>query len=232
MAPRRGREYDNKAMQDKKTFKVKLGDGVQLQFIPEDNRERLNAKVIGHMPGRALIITAPSVGGKLTILRENQRFVVRMLRGNQIFGFESEVLKYYTLPYPHVHLSQPKEIESITVRGSRRVNTELVTSVKGPGDAQVSATMLNTSATGALIRCHQALGELNDNLQISLELSISGIQKYLRFHAVIRNLTQPGSGTEDDKDYRYGVQFHDLDDDQRLMLNAFVHEQIVQQMED
>ena len=34
-------------MDDKKTdFKVKLGDLVQMQFIPEGGRERLSAKVI------------------------------------------------------------------------------------------------------------------------------------------------------------------------------------------
>ncbi len=219
-------------MQDKNSFKVRLGDKVQLQFIPEDSRERLNARVIGHMPGKALIISAPSVNGKLILLRENQHFVVRMLRGNQVYGFNSEVLKYYTVPYPHVHLSQPADIESITVRGSRRVNTTLVVSVKDPQGKTVSATMLNTSATGALIKCGKPLGELNDVLQISIELTVSGIQKYLRFEATIRNLTQPEQSQIDDTDYRYGVQFGELDDDQRLLLNAFVHEQLVLEMEE
>ena len=220
-------------MQDKKAFRVRLGDSVQLQFIPEDGRDRLNARVIGHAPNRSIIISAPSVGNKFPILRENQHFVVRMLQGNRVYGFESEVLKYYTSPYPHVHLRQPQDIESITVRGSRRVNTALVVSVQGPDTAPINATMLNTSATGALIQCRQPLGDLDDELKISVELTVSSIQKYLCFDARIRNLTLPEDNPDaDDAFYRYGVQFTDLDDEHILIINAYVHEQVVQQMED
>ncbi len=219
-------------MEDKKVFKVKLGDLAQLQFIPEDGRDRLNAKVIGHAPHKSIIITAPSVGGKIPILRENQRFVVRMLQGNKVYGFESEVLKYYTLPYPHVHLSQPAEIESITVRGSRRVNTELVISVQlSDSDSQISAIMLNTSATGALVQCEKPLGDLEARIKVSVELTISEMQKYLRFEAIIRNLSTPDDHPENPT-YRYGVQFVDLDEDQNLIINAYVNEQAVLQMEE
>ena len=93
--------------------------------------------------------------------------------------------------------------------------------------------MLNTSATGALIQCHQAVGELEDELLISLELQISSMQKYLRIRAVIRNLILPENNEESaDDDYRYGVQFVELDEDQRLILNAYVHEQVVLQLEE
>ena len=220
-------------MQDKKAFKVKLGDSVSLQFIPEDGRERLNARVIGHSPNRSIIISAPSIGNKYPILRENQHFVVRMLQGNRVYGFESEVLKYYTSPYPHVHLRQPQDIESITVRGSRRVNTELVVSVQAGDDTPVTATMLNTSATGALIQSRTPLGDLNDPLKISVELTVSSIQKYLCFEGIIRNLTLPEDNPgQADALYRYGIQFSDLDDEHTLVINAYVHEQVVQEMEE
>lgn len=227
-------------MSETADFRVKLGDLVQMQFIPEDNRERLTAKVIGHAPGKSLIISAPSVGGRLPLLRENQRFVMRMLQGNKVYGFESEVLKYYTLPYPHVHLSQPKEIESIVVRGSRRVNTEIVVSIQLASDTSskpVSVTMLNTSATGALLQTRENLGELDDQLLISAEFEISGIKKYLRISAIIRNISAPADraeigAEEDDDNYRFGVQFIEITDEQKLVITAYVHEQIVKQMED
>ncbi len=224
-------------MQDKIDFKVKLGDLVQLQFIPEDGRDRLNAKIIGHAPNKSLIITAPSVGGKLPILKENQPFVVRMLQGSRVYGFQSVVLKYYTLPYPHLHLKQPEEVECIQVRGARRVNTSMVASVQIGADKTYSVTMLNTSSGGALLQTREALGKLNDRISISVELNISGIQKYLRFPAIIRNISAPedreASDKSKDKDhYRHGVEFVELDDDQKLTLNAFVYEQIVKQMED
>lgn len=219
-------------MEHKPAFRVHLGDPIQLQFIPDDGRDRLTARVIGHSPGNSLIISAPRVNGKLTYLKEHQPFIVRMMQGNDVYGFESTVLKYYNSPYPHVHLRQPKDIERITVRSSRRVDTELLVLVKpmAEPDRSLSASMLNSSATGALLQLKAPLGEIEDELSISLELTIAGITRYLRIKAIIRNITLPGDSA--DQQYKYGVQFSELSDEQTLLINAYVYEQIVLQMED
>lgn len=224
-----------KYMADKREFKVKLGDPIQLQFVPQDGRERLTAKIIGHSLNKSLIISAPSVNGKLPLLKENQPFVVRMLQGNEVYGFESSVLKYYSIPYPHVHLRYPTDIECITVRGSRRVETETVVSIVTPAQPNktISISMLNTSATGALLHAKVELGELETALQISIELEIAEIKKYIRIKAIIRNISTPKDCDDDKNDqlYKYGVQFIDLNDDQKLIINAYVYEQIVLNME-
>jgi len=218
-------------MEDKKDFKVRLGDPIQLQFIPLDERERLTAKIIGHTPNKSIIISAPSVNGKFPLLKENQPFVVRMLQGNDVYGFESSSLKYYSIPYPHVHLSCPKDLECITVRGSRRVGTETIVSVttlENP-DKSLSISMLNTSATGALLQTSNLLGELGDEINISVELEIALIKKYLRIKAIIRNIST--SDDNEDELNKYGVQFLDLSDEQKLIINAYVYEQIVLHMQ-
>lgn len=221
-------------MQQKPAFRVQLGDPIQLQFIPDEGRDRLTARVIGHSPGNSLIISAPRVNGKPTYLKEHQPFIVRMLQGNDVYGFESAVLKYYNSPYPHVHLRHPKEIERITVRSARRVDTELLALVSPMSDPSrsLSASMLNSSASGALLQLKAPLGELEDELSISLELVIAGITRYLRIRAIIRNITLPDHNDGTDQLYRYGVQFNQLSDEQTLLINAYVYEQIVQQMED
>ena len=190
----------------------------------------------GYSPGNSLIISAPRVNGKLTFLKEHQQFIVRMMQGNDVYGFESAVLKYYSSPFPHAHLRHPKDIERITVRGSRRVDTELLVLVKPTTepDRSLSASMLNSSATGALLQLKAPLGELEDELSISLELTIAGITKYVRLKAIIRNITPPGDSDNESADqlYKYGVQFSELTDEQTLLINAYVYEQIVLQMEE
>ncbi len=223
-------------MEEKKEFNVNLGDPIQLQFIPQDGRERLSAKIIGFNLNKSIIISAPTLNGKLPFLKENQLFVIRMLQGNDVYGFESSVLKYYSIPYPHVHLRYPTEIESITVRGSRRVETETVVSVVAPAQPKktLSISMSNTSATGARLHSKFLLGELGDTLEISIELEIAEIKKYIRIKAAIRNITIPDEGLdEEESDHlnKYGVQFLDLNDDQKLIINAYVYEQIVLNME-
>jgi len=229
--------------ENKTEFKVKLGDLVQMQFIPEDGRERLNAKVIGHSPNRSLIISAPKAGGTFPLLRENQLFVIRMLQGNKIYGFESEVLKYYNTPYPHIHLSHPTDVECITVRSSRRVSDQHVVSIHlesaNENDKPISGTMVNSSVTGTLLQTESELAELNDTLEISVELTVSGIKKYIRVTGIIRNVSTPeerkrefGENEADDGTFRYGIEFIDIDEDDQLVLHGYVYEQIVKQMED
>ena len=221
-------------MDEKIEFRVNLGDPIQLQYVPDEGRERLNAKVIGHAPGKSLIISAPQLNGKLPILKENQPFIARMLQGNNVYGFESAVLKYYSVPFPHVHLRHPKDVERIVVRGSRRVSTEIVVSITPAGeDKPLSVSMLNTSATGALLQTKHQIGELNDELNISVELEVVNIKKYLRIKAIIRNISTPQDrDTPDDDLNKYGVQFMDLSEDNNLIVNAYVYEQIVQKMHD
>ncbi len=218
-------------MEDKKDFKVNLGDPIQLQFIPEDGRDRLTARVIGHSPNKSIIISAPSVNGKFPLLKENQPFIVRMLQGNDVYGFESSSLKYYSTPYPHVHLKCPKDLECITVRGSRRVGTEVIVSVTTTDspNKSLSISMVNTSATGALLQTSSLLGGLDDEVNISIELEIADIKKYLRIKAIIRNISMADN---DEKLNKYGVQFLQLNDDQKLIINAYVYEQIVLHMKD
>ncbi|VAW70822.1 hypothetical protein MNBD_GAMMA09-1191 [hydrothermal vent metagenome] len=221
-------------MSDKNDFKVNLGDPIQLQFIPENGRERLNAKVIGHAPGKSLIVSAPSVNGKLPLLKENQPFIIRMLQGNNVYGFESAILKYYSVPFPHLHLRHPQDVECIVVRGSRRVGTELVVSVVTPSrsNKSLSVSMTNTSATGALLQIAEELGKLDDEISISIELEVANIKKYLRIKAIIRNISTPEDRNDtDDMLNKYGVQFIDLSEDHTLIINAYVYEQIVQHMD-
>lgn len=218
-------------MEEKSDFKARLGDIVQLQYIAFSDRERLNARVIGYAPNKSLIISAPVASGNAPFLQEKQKFVVRMMRGSQVYAFEAEVLKYLTSPYAHVHLSQPRKIEAIKVRNSRRVNTEVVISVQPDNeDSQLSsATMLNTSLTGALIKANKPLGDKNDSLIISSEFSFYDFQKYLRFNAIIRNVSIPD---QEQNEYRYGVEFDGLDDDQKLIIHGYVYDQIVKEMEE
>ena len=222
-------------MEEKNDFRVNLGDPIQLQFIPDNGRDRLSAKVIGHAPGKSLIISAPLLNGKLTLLKESQRFIVRMLQGNNVYGFESSILKSYSVPFPHVHLSHPTDVERIVVRGSRRIETEVVVSVtsEATSNKPLSVSMLNTSATGALLQTTSELGTLNDEVSISIELEVVNIKKYLRIKAIIRNVSTPQDRDDtEDLQNKYGVQFMDLTEEQKLIINAYVYEQIVQNLDD
>ncbi|MDH5766236.1 MAG: flagellar brake protein [Gammaproteobacteria bacterium] len=216
-------------MRDKPVLKAKHGDLVQLQYAPPlVDAERLNARLIGYVTGKSLILSAPTVSGTTPFLQEKQKFIVRMMCGSQVYAFESEILKYLTSPYTHVHLSYPQSIETMQVRNAQRVNTEITVSVQlsESGDS-MPATMLNTSLTGALIKTDKINAKKGDTLIISAEFPFYEFKKYLRLTAVIRNVTT----VAENQSFRYGVEFLDIDDDQKLILHGYVYDQLVTQLE-
>ena len=221
-------------MGENKDFKVKLGDPVQLQYIPDDGRERMNARVIGHSPQQSLIISAPRTpGGKLPLIRENQHFVVRMLQGSNVYGFETEVLKYYSQPYPHLHLRHPENIEHSVVRSAQRIELSQALEVRKFGDTEfMEGIICNTSETGALIETSAPLGELEDNIYLRTQLTINQITRPLKLVAKIRNVSRLRFEDNPGEQYRYGVQFIDLNEDQQILLAAFVNRLIVSQLAD
>lgn len=216
---------------DKTDFKAKLGDHIQLQYIPENNRERLSAEVIGHAPGQSLIISTPKVGNSLPILKEGQCFVIRMLQGSKILGFESSVLKSYALPFPHIYLSQPSKVESIILRGSRRVNTQHSVSIKTADSQQVSARLLNISISGALLLSDTSPGNADDKIVISIDITVAGFDKKININGIIRNVSPTDNADTKKEDSEYGIEFIDMKEEEKIILHGFVYEQIVTQME-
>ncbi|MCW8854998.1 MAG: PilZ domain-containing protein, partial [Gammaproteobacteria bacterium] len=69
----------------------------------------------------------------------------------------------------------------------------------------------------------------NDSLIISSEFAFYDFQKYLRFNAIIRNVTTPDNQQDE---YRYGVEFEGLDEEQKLIIHGYVYDHIVKEMEE
>lgn len=208
-----------------------VGDVLQLQYLPDESQGRHYVKVIGYMHDRSLIVTTPHVNGKVMLIREGQRFAVRLLSGNAIMAFTVSVLRSCGRPYPYLHLSYPKELQAITVRKAQRVNFHTNATVKackptdGGSDA-VSVVLEDLSTTGALIIAPSALVEVKDLLSVSMCLEVAGQAEDLDLICVVRNVRQRES-SDDKKQYLHGVEFKFADRQESIMLHAFVYEQIV-----
>lgn len=62
-----------------KTLKILVGDTLQLQRVGANTSERYASTVIGFVPGKSLLVTTPMVNDKSVLVRDGQRFAVRML---------------------------------------------------------------------------------------------------------------------------------------------------------
>lgn len=107
---------------DKDPLNLTLGSVLQMQATVPENAPRYSVRLIGAMPGGSLVVTTPSLAGKVQIVREGQRFTIRALKGERVMGFVAQVLSASLKPYPHLHLEYPCDVEQIVVRNASRVS--------------------------------------------------------------------------------------------------------------
>lgn len=214
---------------DVESLKFNLGTTLQLQAVTPANAPRFMVKLIGYQTGGSMIVTAPTSGGKVQIVREGQPFNVRMLQGDSVVGFVAKALKSQMNPYPYMHLEYPKDFEQITVRNSVRVNVQLgatVRNTRNPDSPEQfhKVNIIDLSESGAKLASGIPLGDSGDMLQINFELSVLGQAETMTLVADLKNVNQRLEKDEQVKrlEHIYGVQFRAVNRFQQVLLHAWV----------
>jgi len=204
-------------------LRLHVGDVLQLQPVAGGNK-RYGAKLLGYNIDKSLIITAPRVSGKPLIVRDGQMFVVRILTEELVHGFQCSVLTSYNKPYPHLHLSYPRETKSVVIRKAQRVKLALPAqvaniSMKSYGESICHIVDLSTS--GARLKAMQQIGAANQKIKIEVTLSLADENEHVVIEGLIRNVDV----MEDE--YYFGVEFKPLARKEVLIIHGFVLEQVV-----
>ena len=213
-------------------LKLNIGDTLQLQYLDRDSRERLLVHVIGYLAGRSLIVTTPKLDGKVLMMREGQPFVVRILSGNRVVGFNSKVLRSSASPYPYMHLAYPQEMEQIVVRKAQRVRVKLFSALQNTTNPAFSfekpqpATVVDISTSGALVVSEQRLAEADDEVKLSFAFKMGGVEKLMSIPSRVRNVQQE-TRDNDSTSFAHGLEFMPMDEAEIIALHGFVYEQIV-----
>ena len=212
-------------------LKHSIGDTLQLQFSPGNAEDRYYVKLIGFLENKSIVVTTPRLDGSALKIQTDQLFIVRMISGNSAQGFTATALHSTTRPYPHMHLTYPKDLESITVRKAERVNCKLIVTVQNEeperslGDGK-SASMEDISTAGSQLFTVESIGEKGDTITINSKVSVADIEQYLTISGVIRRVVEPEK--EGDK-FEYGIEFVLLEDKDKLLLHGFVYEQMMKE---
>lgn len=213
------------------TLNLSIGSLLQLQPVDDPNGQRYQVRTIGFLPGGSLIVTTPEVNGKLAFVRAGQAYRARMLRGDSVLGFRAEVLTTYNLPYPHIHLTPPKEVDRIVVRNARRVMSDIWGTVRNTADEDADyqpAALIDLSMTGAKLASDAPLGMPGDTLQLDFTIDVLGREERIATLGLIRNTGEregPAGLTEN----TYGVQFNAINRYQQVLLHGWVLEQMTRE---
>ncbi len=228
---------------------LQAGDSLQLQFLDDPDRGRFRVTVIGYVDGCSLMISAPRMNGHILLLREGQQFVVRLLSGKQIIGFNSEVLKVYNNPFAYVHLKPPAEVLQYNVRNAYRVAVENIASIQvfetgkdmlNAGELRkhstenkateetVSGKTHDMSTTGCLLQLIRKLPEKNNYITVTTKVTVAEQERLLSIDAEI--CSHKETLVDEETLHMYGVRFLSMNDDKRLLLNCFVYEKLVHEL--
>jgi hypothetical protein len=219
---------------DERAELIHLPAGTVLQVQPtaQERAPRYNVRLIGSLPGSSLVITTPSVGGNVQIVREGQRYAVRVLKGERVFGFVAQVLHVALKPYPHLHLEYPREFEQIVVRNASRVATDIPGAARNtelPNEPEnfVPATLIDLSETGAKLSSETPLGSVEDMVHVRFALTISGETEEMGLVGVIRNLLEREVEDGATSFWLTGLQFKSLSRYQQVLLHAWVTDRVL-----
>ncbi len=205
-----------------------FGDMLQIQ-IGDNVEQRYPVRFIGINPVSSIIVSAPMTGkDKIYFVREGQNVTLRFVVKNVVSGFSTRVMLTRGQPYPYLHLEIPKEVQTVEVRKEIRVETDIDLTVlnKTQKSSALTAKMTNLSCSGGRIESQAKLAKMDDTLNIMMPLTIGKIEKLVTVDCKVSYLK------EDAGDHHpvYGVSFEEIDEEDDLVLRAFIYQQILQSM--
>ena len=162
------------------------------------------------------------------MLKEGQSFIIRFFSGQNAYAFTSVVSRQTSVPFPHLHLSYPREVRGLEIRKDSRIDVELITAVlMGAEGEQHSGAgkIVNLSRGGASLRAKTQLGNKGDTINVKFKISVHDMQSYVVFDSIIRMIDQ--DQTDPAMPYVHGIQFVDAEQGMSLALAAFVYQKIV-----
>ncbi|MES9872407.1 MAG: flagellar brake protein [Candidatus Sedimenticola sp. 6PFRAG7] len=209
---------------------LQVGDVLQVQLLATGHDERYTCTVIGYVPDKSILVTVPEVGGKVLLMREGQILAVRMLHGSHIKGFMTKIIHVASAPYPYLHLGYPAEVESIAVRNSERVETNIQAIARNTFQLDTEESwqpvlIQDLSMSGAKMLCSESLGDLGDKLEIQFKLNVCGVEETLDLVASLRKeKTYRGELGHGEWRHVCGIEIHHVNRFQKLLLGSYLLE--------
>ncbi len=206
-------------------LQLAVGTVLNLQNLSDKSGARLQVRVLGYLEGQSIIATLPGAFLLPTDLRLGDEVTARYLMGRSVCGFRSHVMRVCTSPYPYFHLHYPDDVQRMDVRQAERAQVSLCAQAQG-SDGATAVELRDLSAGGALVLATRDLGKVGEALKLSFELTFGDLTRQISTSATIRSAAPLPRQEDNEPVFRYGVQFHDLDETARIFVRGFVFEQI------
>ncbi|MBI5918402.1 MAG: flagellar brake protein [Nitrosomonadales bacterium] len=226
-------QHHNKDILPLDQIKLHIGDMMQLQIQSEHDGSRHYVTLVGYLKGQGVIVTTPQEDGKVMMVREGQAFVVRFFSGKNAYAFSAIAKRVTNVPFPHLHLTYPKEVRGMVVRRSSRARVNIIGSVSSPAGKKIACAVRDISAGGASIATKEAVGALGEHLVLSLLVKVSDEAEHvLNLEGQIRSVHEGLQPDEKTKATFHGVSFENLSAQDSLVLTALLYNSMLGTVEE
>jgi len=206
-----------------------IGDAIQLQDTMGD-KPRYYVKLIGFLNKTGIVVSHPFKEGALLPVDAGQSFHVRGFSGRKTYEFNAYVLAVYAEPYPHLHLTFPKRIECMSMRGALRVKPKSLSGWVEPwGTASVRLkepmVIVDLSTSGARVHSKRLIGKIGEQATIMLRLAVDEEEQILSIPSIIRKAyTEKLPGEKGETEVTtYGLEFIQSEGHVRMALQGYVY---------
>ncbi|RZI40563.1 flagellar brake protein [Herbaspirillum sp. HC18] len=197
-----------------------VGETLYLQLI-DNPAVRYTVRLIGFVKNKTVMVTAPSVDGKLEFVRDGQTFIVRAFSGKKAYAFVTSAVKSVHSPHPYLHLSFPKEVRCTVVRRGVRAQVSIIASVSLGQPERVGAAVLSDLSMGGTSgTIKQVLGQKGEEGLIKFKVRAADQDEFLTLKTTLRSV----GPSENGDGYKHGFEFLDVSIHDRLILSAVVHQ--------
>lgn len=208
---------------------LQIGTLLQIQLL-DDETKRYNVQLIGYHHGHGLIISAPkSSGSELAmILRDDQPLNIRIKSNKAAAAFRCSIVEKRMKPYPHIHLSTPDEIESVTVEQDEMIALDQgITFINDDEDSHSTQTELSgISLYEARIKHTERLADEGQRATVTMSFAFADKNNVIVLEGVISSVSEnPDSGEQ-----TLTLSYEELDQSDKILLNAYIYERMLVNM--
>ena len=208
-------------------IKLNIGDTLQLQFQSESEHSRCTVTLIGYLAAQGVIVSTPMIDGSVMMIREGQIFVVRLFSGKTAYAFTAVTNRVSHMPFPHLHLSYPKEVRGLVVRGSARARANIDCHASIQGGNGFACVARDISSGGALIAVKVQIGEVGDKFSLKIPVKVSEAEHLLNLNCVIRSVNTSPSSDDGAPTILHGLSFENLTSQDTLVISALLYQNLV-----
>ncbi len=208
-------------------IKLNIGDSIQLQFQSVNEQSRCFVTLIGYLKGQSVIVTTPIINGNIILVREGQDFVVRLFSGITAYAFTSTAKLVTNEPYPQLHLSYPKEVRGLVVRGSSRTRGNIICYASVEGGKGYACAARDISIAGALIAAKDKIGEVGSKLTLNFRVKVNDTEHMLTLHCQIRSVNASRPTVDETPTMLHGLSFEEVTSHDVLVISTLLYQNII-----